>query len=435
VRLWNAGTGRPLHAFQNQTSGMRSVAFSADSRRLAAGGSHAVTIWDVDSGGTLGTLVGHTAPITALAYSPDGRYLATASEDRTAKIWDAETNRELFTLTGHTEPVRAVAFAPDSQHLVTASEDKMATIWEVATGRATLSLTGHARRVLCAAYSPDGRRIVTGSSDLTVRFWDVVTGRETLRLKDTSEVQCLAFAADGRRLATGNAAGVIKLWEGATPAQIASWEDEDHAADVYLATALREKAAREEKTKREDAVRAAHAAEEGYVQNWLVLAPIPFAEGLSGAEVLDLQQIAGEAQLRPKPGDRIKLGGSELIWKEHQSQDYFLDFNDFLGEMTEYSVGYGVCYLISDAARSGLRLKVGSDDEAKVYLNGKEVYRYPQARTVRRDQDAVEDLSLQAGTNVLVFKVVNESRDWRGSLRLVEQDGSPVRNLRVITRP
>jgi WD40 repeat protein/tRNA A-37 threonylcarbamoyl transferase component Bud32 len=435
IRLWDAATGQPLRVFQGQTSGIRAVAFSADSRRLASSGSHSATIWDVGSGHVLSTLEGHTGPITSLAFSPDGRYLATGSEDRTARLWDAEAGRELFPLAGHTEPVRGVAFAPDCQHLVTASEDKTAKVWEVATGRATLTVTGHTRRVTCAVYSPDGRRIVTGSEDYTARFWDVVTGRETLQLKDTAEVQCLAFAADGRRLATGNAAGVLRLWEAASPAQAAVWEEEEHAAAEYQAAAQRQKAARLEQDKREEAARAAHAGEEGYLQNWLVLAPVFMPEGQTGTEALDLQQLAHEAQLRPQPGDRVTIGGTQLSWKEHQSHDYYLNFNDFLGEMTEYSVGYGVCYLLSDSERTGLRLKVGSDDQAKVYLNGKEIYRCGEARSARRDQDTVEGVSLHAGVNVLVFKVVNESKDWCGCLRLVERDGSPVRNLRVRSRP
>jgi hypothetical protein len=39
-------------------------------------------------------------------------------------------------------------------------------------------------------------------------------------------------------------------------------------------------------------------------------------------------------------------------------------------------VAYAVCYVTCEAARNDLLLQVGSDDDAKVYLNGQEVYKY-----------------------------------------------------------
>ena len=43
-------------------------------------------------------LHGHTGAVTHLAYRPDGRFIATASEDGTARIWDSATGQELFTI-------------------------------------------------------------------------------------------------------------------------------------------------------------------------------------------------------------------------------------------------------------------------------------------------------------------------------------------------
>ena len=51
-----------------------------------------------------------------------------------------------------------------------------------------------------------------------------------------------------------------------------------------------------------------------------------------------------------------------------------IDFNALLGHETTQSVAYAVCYLRSEAEQRGLQMLVGSDDEAKVYLNGKQVY-------------------------------------------------------------
>jgi len=98
-------------------------------------------------------------------------------------------------------------------------------------------------------------------------------------------------------------------------------------------------------------------------------------------------------------------------------------------------VAYAVCYLQSEAEQRGLQMLVGSDDEAKVYLNGKQVHRSALVRPWDADQDTVPDLTLNAGLNVLVFKVVNETRDWKGSIRFTDAQGNPVKGIRVTLDP
>jgi hypothetical protein len=174
--------------------------------------------------------------------------------------------------------------------------------------------------------------------------------------------------------------------------------------------------------------------DEGFVTTWLLLAPIPLGENASGAEALGKEQVESEANLKPKAGDKIKAGNNELEWKEYKVKDYFFDFNDFLGKQTEDSAGYAVCYIYADKPMDGVKLKTGSDDQAKVYLNGKEVLKQDQARAIDKDQDST-DVSLKEGMNVLVFKVVNEKIDWSGCARFTDKDGNPLKGLKAGTKP
>jgi hypothetical protein len=174
--------------------------------------------------------------------------------------------------------------------------------------------------------------------------------------------------------------------------------------------------------------------EEGFITTWLLLAPIPLKENQSGTDGLNDEQIKGEAKLQPKAGDKVKVGDKELVWKEYKVKDYFVDFNDFLGQLTEDCVGYAVCYIHADKEMKDIKLKTGSDDQAKVYLNGKEILKQDQARALDKDQDTT-DVTLVKGVNVLVFKVINEKADWSGCVRFTDKDGQVVKNLKVTTTP
>jgi hypothetical protein len=173
---------------------------------------------------------------------------------------------------------------------------------------------------------------------------------------------------------------------------------------------------------------------EGYVCAWLVLAPVPLKEGQGGADALDEESITGEANVRPEAGDKLDVGGKDITWKECPARDQILDFNRLLGKQTERSVGYAVAYITADADVADLMLKLGSDDQVKVYLNGKPIHSHDEGRPLEKDEDSVPGLSLKKGLNVLVVKVVNEEEDWLVSARLVDKDGKPAAGLKATTK-
>jgi hypothetical protein len=114
-----------------------------------------------------------------------------------------------------------------------------------------------------------------------------------------------------------------------------------------------------------------------------------------------------------------------------------VDFDAAAGQMTERSVAYAVCYIETDRERDGLWLQVGGDDWAKVYLNGREIYRSRSSRFVAPDEplDPVGPVRLERGINVLLLKVVNERDRWQCCARLVDDAGRPAEGLRVRLAP
>lgn len=176
--------------------------------------------------------------------------------------------------------------------------------------------------------------------------------------------------------------------------------------------------------------------DEGFIRHWLVLAPIPCRPPVSGPAELQRRQLGDESRLRPKADQKVKVSDRELAWKRVESPEFFIDFRRLAGDgPAEDAVAYAVCYLHADTDLKGLRLLMGSNDQAKVYLNGKAVLEVSLSRSLRKDQSRADDLVLRRGENILVFKVVNEKNNWQGCVRLTDSKGVPVRGVRVSPGP
>ena len=171
---------------------------------------------------------------------------------------------------------------------------------------------------------------------------------------------------------------------------------------------------------------------EGFIRDWLVLAPIAI-EGESGADQIDKDFIGGEAAANPKAGDKVIVGGQELAWTPHKSADYYIDFLTAFGKVRgEYVAAYAVTYIIADEDMK-LTLALSSNDQGKAWLNGQQVFRFADTRTLEKDSDHSE-VTLKKGRNVLVLKVINETNNWQGCARFLK-DGAPVQNLRIALTP
>ena len=172
--------------------------------------------------------------------------------------------------------------------------------------------------------------------------------------------------------------------------------------------------------------------DEGFLQKWLVLAPIPLKSDETGSAGNDREAVKDEAKLKPKAGDKVKAEDKELAWKEYTAKDHLLDFNGHLGAQTEDCIGYAVTYVTAPSEMT-VKMKTGSDDQCKVWLNGKEVFKFADARPADKDQDTTE-VTLKKGLNVLVVKVVNEKIDWSFCVRFTDKDDKPITDLKSDTK-
>jgi WD40 repeat protein len=205
AELHDATTGALIRFFPDLslTGVVTSLAFSADSRRLASIDTEGrVSIWEVPAhldGRMLGLLLpplspsgfaveaalatsaepthtfqAHSGRAFQVALSGDDRLLATSGIDGLIKLWDASTWAKIRVLSGHQGGVQSIVFSRCGRYLVSGGHDATVRVWDVPKGEELLSLHGHTDKVYSVAISPDNARISSGSSDRTVRVWDVV---------------------------------------------------------------------------------------------------------------------------------------------------------------------------------------------------------------------------------------------------------------------
>jgi WD40 repeat protein len=203
-RLWDVETGKQV-AQVKHTTGFEAVAFSPDGKAVAtaSGWGNAANVWDVTGDAIRPRWHGKAGQPFAVAFSADGKRLAAGGWDDMIHVWEAETGKELASSRpiGHTACVHTVAFLPDRKSLVSAAADGAVIVWDTAHGKPLRHAQAPGTRAWCLAVSPDGKTLAVGCHDKSVQLWDAMTFKLVGTLTADGSVRGLAFSPDGRRLA------------------------------------------------------------------------------------------------------------------------------------------------------------------------------------------------------------------------------------------
>ena len=107
------------------------VAFSPNGRLLAASSSGAIRLWDMkEKKPVSGPLMGHIGSINELRFSSTGKWLASCSDDGTARVWEVATGRQAYVLDADVNGITGVDVLPTGE-IVTANWDCTAHLWKL----------------------------------------------------------------------------------------------------------------------------------------------------------------------------------------------------------------------------------------------------------------------------------------------------------------
>jgi WD40 repeat protein len=152
-----------------------------------------------------------------VAFSPDGKTLAVGTSSRfkgdsdangnsyVVLLWDWRTKKHLRSLRGHAGAIRSIAFSPDGEYIASASDEGTAKLWDTETGICVRTITKSSPQIQ-VAFSPDGKTLACTGNPLTLI--DLSTGR-IKRTFPASNI--VAFSSDSSTLAS-QVNGQIKLW-------------------------------------------------------------------------------------------------------------------------------------------------------------------------------------------------------------------------------
>jgi WD40 repeat protein len=115
-----------------------------------------------------------------VAFHPSEPYLATGSDDKTAKLWllnaDCSTATCVSTLEGHSGGVSSVAFNPYAPYLfATGSYDKTAKLWllneDGSSATCVSTLQENSGEITSIAWHPSKPYLATSSADRAIKLW------------------------------------------------------------------------------------------------------------------------------------------------------------------------------------------------------------------------------------------------------------------------
>jgi WD40 repeat protein len=211
VAIWDVASGKLEHYTHSHAAGIRHLALSPDgSRMLTLAENQTSGIWSVDS--TKASFIlsnGKNLEVRSIAWSHNGQRLAAGLRDGTVVLLTAE-GKLIKPMAAAKSDINILAFSPDDRELllmgVPMENDRACRILNLETGKVRLEVPFHNNTVLAGSYSPDGQLAATSGGNHHETFLWRTTDGTLLRILSGKgkSVFAVGWAPDGQTIAWGH---------------------------------------------------------------------------------------------------------------------------------------------------------------------------------------------------------------------------------------
>ena len=425
--------------------GTTSLVFSPDGKKLVSGTTAGdVRIWDADTGLALGDLIGqdprskierhddgsvtvtYGSAITALAFSPNNDHIAVGNRAKIRMLGSKKHFR--FKETKH--GAAALAFSLDGTVLVSGTHGGKIILWDLISGNKINTLNGHTQPIEMLVFSPDGKTLVSTGQDGAIFVWD---WEEALKGPSKYEKALEQYQRALNATTHGGSerqvfSEIIQMGKNAKDKNafvkmlnqlvdaLPHKPSVQLNANLVLAEFYRDNNMSEKAE--------AHIQKTGFIieDAWLILGPFDNTYGI-GYHTAYISENVTQVDTTQK---YVGMNG-QLNWQK--SADNTLNGYISLGDKVDWGVAYAFATVTSPDERE-VQFRFDSDDQGKVWLNGKEVFTNTEAHSAIIDRYTVP-VTLRAGENSILVKVCEEKEGWGFYLRITDTDGKPFRDLKV----
>lgn len=463
IRIFDADDGREIRSFVAHADDIFGLAFSPDGTKLAsASADRSVKVWNVDSGKQVLELQGHADGVRTVGFSRDGTRLASSSwnpsrEHDETILWDIPSGQPVLVFDEFFGE-----FSPDGKRLLTIGQ-QTASVWELTPVTEEHMLRRDAAQLLqhnlerlwlkedvLAAISADP------SAMLPVRRRAQLFGEsyqelpERLSIESWKTVRSPGAAVDAYRLALRQSEEAIRktpnnanfqtslaaaLYRTGRPAdavpalkQSLKIRPDGPAALAFLAMAQKQLGANDAEatlTRLLKILQRNPAARDNWTRQLLIEA----RKVVLGIQTFSLEpetwSVVGPFDnpeqnkgLGPEypPEKGVDLGANfagktaGVAWQSvHPNHMGYVDLLPAIADSVNV-ISYAYCEVDSPAEQD-VDVYLGTDDGARLWINGVEVFTHAQPRRAVANRDLVQ-VSLPKGRNTFLLKIVNISAQY-----------------------
>jgi WD40 repeat protein len=219
VIVWDYETTAVKYQFRPSNIEITRVAFSPDSKTLAAAGQGStIWLWNMRDGQLLGSMSNHIGTISNIGWSPDGKILVSGDRHGQVSLWDASTRECIRVLQEQQEvdtAIRYIHWLPDGATLAILQGDLGLLLWDTATWTSKLYPQGYDS--LNIAVSPNNRYLAFGGYGDGLNVIDLQDPNDQTRvttsvLSKFGITTSLVFTSD-RRVVRGTSSGIVEAFD------------------------------------------------------------------------------------------------------------------------------------------------------------------------------------------------------------------------------